>query len=96
MEESFYQTISNILQHARNSVYRTANTEMVNAYWNIGKAIVHEQGGTDKAEYGQKLIGELSARMTLSSSERGLLLQILGTCASSISLSKTKRHCTAN
>lgn len=64
MEESFYQTISNILQHARNSVYRTANTEMVNAYWNIGKAIVHEQGGTDKAEYGQKLIGELSARMT--------------------------------
>ena len=26
MEESFYQTISNILQHARNSVYRTANT----------------------------------------------------------------------
>jgi len=25
---------------------------MVEAYWNIGKSIIEEQGGNEKAEYG--------------------------------------------
>lgn len=37
---------------ARNKVYRTVNFAMVEAYWNIGKSIIDEQGGNEKAEYG--------------------------------------------
>ena len=37
---------------------------MVEAYWEIGKRIVDEQGGADRAEYGAGLIKELSAQMT--------------------------------
>lgn len=53
-----------ILSNARNKVYQTANAAMVEAYWLIGKSIVGEQGGEDRAEYGSKLIEELSKQMT--------------------------------
>ena len=33
---------------------------MVEAYWNIGKSIIEEQGGNEKAEYGTGLLKELS------------------------------------
>ena len=49
---------------ARNKVYKTANFVMVEAYWNIGKSIIEEQGGNEKAEYGAGLIKELSKQMT--------------------------------
>ena len=49
---------------ARNKVYQTANFAMVEAYWNIGKSIIEEQGGNDKAEYGAGLLKELSKQMT--------------------------------
>ena len=38
---------------------------MVEAYWNIGKSIVEQQDGYEKAEYGSRLIAELSKQMTL-------------------------------
>ena len=37
---------------------------MVEAYWNIGKSIIEEQGGNEKAEYGAGLLKELSRQMT--------------------------------
>ena len=38
---------------------------MVQSYWSIGRIIVeHEQGGAERAEYGQGLIKELSHRLT--------------------------------
>ena len=37
---------------------------MVEAYWNIGKTIIEEQGGNEKAEYGTGLLKELSKQMT--------------------------------
>lgn len=37
---------------------------MVEAYWNIGKSIIEEQGGNEKAEYGIGLLKELSKQMT--------------------------------
>ena len=64
MNEKFYNEIKNILNIARNKVYKTANFVMVEAYWNIGKSIIEEQGGNDKAEYGAGLIKELSKQMT--------------------------------
>lgn len=37
---------------------------MIEAYWNIGKSIIKEQGGNEKAEYGTGLLKDLSKRMT--------------------------------
>ncbi len=57
--------IQKILKESRNKVYRTANTEMLRAYWNIGKEIVEEeQKGKDRAAYGSVLIKELSVKLT--------------------------------
>lgn len=64
MNQSFYDEIKNILTAARNRVYQTANFAMVEAYWNIGKSIIEEQGGNEKAEYGTGLLKELSKQMT--------------------------------
>ena len=60
MNTSFYNEIKEILISARNKVYQTANFAMVEAYWNIGKSIIEEQGGNEKAEYGTGLLKELS------------------------------------
>ena len=64
MDKKFYEKIANILKTARNKVYQTANFVMVEAYCNIGKNIVEQQGGEEAAEYGKGLIKELSQRMT--------------------------------
>lgn len=64
MDECFYGEIKDILVQARRKVYQAANTSMVNAYWNIGKRIVEKQGGSERSEYGSKLIKELSKQMS--------------------------------
>ena len=56
MNASFYNEIKEILISARTKVYQTANFAMVEAYWNIGKSIIEEQGGNEKAEYGTGLL----------------------------------------
>ena len=57
--------IQKILEKARNKVYRAANTEMLRAYWNIGREIVEEeQKGKDRADYGSALLEELATRLT--------------------------------
>ena len=58
MNVSFYNAIKEIMISARNKVYQTANFAMVEAYWNIGKSIIEEQGGNEKAEYGTGLLKE--------------------------------------
>ena len=63
--DGFYGRIKEILEGARNKVYRTANMEMLQAYWNIGREIVEEElKGKDRAEYGEYLIKNLSAKLT--------------------------------
>ncbi|CBL23349.1 MULTISPECIES: DUF1016 N-terminal domain-containing protein [Blautia] len=52
MNKAFYGEIKKILSDARNKVYQTANFAMVEAYWQIGKSIVEEQNGEERAEYG--------------------------------------------
>lgn len=65
IEHQFYEQIKRILSKARNKIYQTANFAMVEAYWNIGKSIVEQQNGYEKAEYGSRLILELSKQMTI-------------------------------
>ena len=64
MNIKFYGEIKKILTEARNKVYQTANFAMVEAYWQIGKSIIEEQNGEERAEYGTGLLKELSKQMT--------------------------------
>ena len=63
--DSFYERIREILEGARFRVYRTANQEMLQAYWNVGREIVEEeQKGKNRAEYGNYIMKNLSVRLT--------------------------------
>lgn len=64
MNQNFYNEVKEILITARNKVYQTANFAMVETYWDIGKSIIEEQVGNEKAEYGTGLLKELSKQMT--------------------------------
>jgi predicted nuclease of restriction endonuclease-like (RecB) superfamily len=60
-----YEDISQILLEARRKAYKSINSEMVMAYWRIGKRIVEEeQLGEKRAEYGAILIKQLSDRLS--------------------------------
>ena len=64
IDEEFYKDIKKVLEEARKRVYRNIQSEMVLAYWQIGKMIVEKQGGEARAKYGDGLIKELSIQMT--------------------------------
>ncbi|MFH1878933.1 MAG: DUF1016 N-terminal domain-containing protein, partial [Candidatus Omnitrophota bacterium] len=60
-----YERIRAIIENARNNIARAVNTEMVLAYWHIGKEIVEEeQKGKKRAGYGKKTIEDLSHRLS--------------------------------
>lgn len=62
--EALFGRIVSILEEARGNVVRAVNSNMVWAYWLIGREIVEElQGGAERAEYGKKVIEELSVRL---------------------------------
>jgi predicted nuclease of restriction endonuclease-like (RecB) superfamily len=57
--------IVTILEEARARVIRSVNTEMVLAYWQIGREIVESvQGGEGRAEYGEAVLETLSGALT--------------------------------
>ena len=57
--------VSGILDQARANVVRAVNSNMVIAYWLIGREIVHAlQGGEERAEYGAQVLSELSRALT--------------------------------
>ncbi|MBI5416686.1 DUF1016 domain-containing protein [Candidatus Poribacteria bacterium] len=61
----FYTRIRRIIKTARSNILRAANTEMVIAYWYIGKEIVEEeQKGNKRASYGKSLLSNLSKKLT--------------------------------
>lgn len=60
-----YTDIAQLLNIARIKAYRSVNSIMVETYWKIGQRIVEEeQGGNSRAEYGTKLIENLSRYLT--------------------------------
>ena len=53
------------MDQARNRVSREVNNILIQTYWEIGRVIVEdEQGNLERAEYGKKLITDLSKRLT--------------------------------
>jgi predicted nuclease of restriction endonuclease-like (RecB) superfamily len=62
---ALYQRVREILESARAGVTRTVNTTQVIANWLIGREIVEEeQQGAKRAEYGGRLLEELSRKLT--------------------------------
>ena len=64
-ETSLLEDVSQILRTARQNAYSVVNTEMVYAYWLMGKRIVEdEQQGIKKAGYGESLLKKLSVALS--------------------------------
>jgi predicted nuclease of restriction endonuclease-like (RecB) superfamily len=58
--------ISGLLEQAYRMTVRAVNSILTATYWEIGRRIVEfEQGGREKAEYGEKLIAKLAADLTM-------------------------------
>jgi hypothetical protein len=53
-----------IIVNARKLAYHTVNFVMVETYWKIGQKIVEQQGGEERAKYGDKLMDNLSVKLT--------------------------------
>lgn len=62
---SMKEEIKQVLLKARINAAAQVNTELISAYWNIGRIIVeHEQGSNDRAAYGKKTLKQLSKELT--------------------------------
>ncbi|MDO9513211.1 MAG: DUF1016 N-terminal domain-containing protein [Elusimicrobiota bacterium] len=62
--QGVYDRIRKIIEDARGNIARAVNTEMVIAYWQIGKEIVvEEQLGKCRAEYGEAILKKLSVKL---------------------------------
>ena len=62
----FFTQIFDLLQSARSKVLQTVNQTMVLTYFEIGRMIVEEeQQGKERAEYGKRIIKELSKVLTV-------------------------------
>src|SRR3989338_10836938 len=63
--EKAYNNIRLILDKARSRAYHAVNSELVYAYWQIGRIIVEEeQKGKARAGYGEALIKGISLRLS--------------------------------
>jgi predicted nuclease of restriction endonuclease-like (RecB) superfamily len=59
-----FSRVVSILEQARGNVVRAVNSNMVTAYWLIGREIVLElQSGEERAEYGKQVLENLSNRL---------------------------------
>lgn len=63
--DSLFGRVASILEQARSHVVRSINSNMVLAYWLIGREIVQEfQDGQERAEYGKQVLEGLSQKLT--------------------------------
>jgi hypothetical protein len=61
--DALFERVVSVLEQARSNVVRAVNSEMIIAYWLIGREIVQEiQSGEKRAEYGKQVIKDLSIR----------------------------------
>ncbi len=63
--KTIHEQIRDVLIKARVRAWQAINSEMVACYWEIGRLIVEEeQRGVSRAEYGKRLISELSKKLS--------------------------------
>jgi predicted nuclease of restriction endonuclease-like (RecB) superfamily len=64
IQTDFYSKVSNLLKEARKNVVQTVNKTMVYTYLEIGRMIIEEeQNGKERADYGKRILKELSKRL---------------------------------
>ena len=79
--ESVLGDISNVIDAAKRSAARSVNCITTAAYWLIGWRIVaYEQGGKERAQYGEAATGETFSR-SCRWIRTGVLSEICKTCA---------------
>jgi predicted nuclease of restriction endonuclease-like (RecB) superfamily len=62
--DALFARVAAILEQARSNVVRAVNSNMVLAYWMIGREIVQElQGGEPRAAYGKAVLADLSKKL---------------------------------
>ena len=59
-----YETVRSYIVKAQSDIYKTVNSAMVIAYWNIGKKIYEVCGENERAGYGKQLLMYLSDKLT--------------------------------
>ena len=64
LDTGFYKEVSSVISKYRKHINNTINFDLVLANWEIGKMINEKQQSLPRAEYGEKLIKELSEQMT--------------------------------
>jgi predicted nuclease of restriction endonuclease-like (RecB) superfamily len=62
--DALHRQVREILAAARERAWQAVNTAMVDAYWDVGRAIVEdEQAGKPRASYGQRVLEGLAERL---------------------------------
>lgn len=62
---TLFNDVCSIIEHGRERSYNAVTQQMIETYWNIGRRIVEEeQNGEERAEYGERIIENLSAKLT--------------------------------
>lgn len=62
---SLIRDLKSIIISGRDAAYKATNKVMILTYWKVGQRIVEEeQRGEQRAEYGKKLISEISDELT--------------------------------
>lgn len=65
-KQNLYTKVIELLNQARQNVAQTINNTMATAYFEIGRMIVdEEQQGKEKAEYGKRVLKELSEKLVV-------------------------------
>ena len=63
--KNLFHEIKSLIIESRNTIVRQVNSSMVLTYYKIGEMIVeNEQGGKEKAKYGEEVLKELSIKLT--------------------------------
>ena len=77
---NIFDNIKELVINSRNKVYSVVNTEMLNLYWNIGKAIMEIQQGDERASYGDAVLEKLSQKLTKNEK----ILYLFSNCDNSV------------
>ncbi|MFB9078790.1 YhcG family protein [Flavobacterium procerum] len=65
-QNPLFSEIKEIILQSRQRVFRTANSVLLETYWEIGRVIIEdEQKGKDRADYGKSILKNLANLLTL-------------------------------